>query len=803
MAKVSIIITAFNVEDYIISAINSVVSQTIKDIEIIVVDDCSTDKTGELIGSLAALDSRIRLIRHAENKSVMIARKTGVDAATGEYILFLDGDDMLMPDACEKAYRIAQDEQVDVLQFETKLFSDKPEGVDATIEENVRAYLQSVEHKKISVSPCGLLDSEAIGGTINFTLWNKLYKSDVLKVANAHVPDEYMNIAEDVLLSYLIQYFAHSFAYTKEKLHRYRLGSGITTTAHLSDKKLAAMAKCIYSYTYLKEWTERQETQELCHDTLLRIRRQMFCNVQGVFFHQLDDGQKERFVSLLQSYCSADDLVLLFYSALSLGEGVSMVELARECSHLSLFSSEKTEAKTIGVYYFRVRNGGIENVISMLTAVWVKSGYRVVLFTDEKPHRSDYEIDPNVHRVVLPEVDESFPETVEARIRVFRAAILENGIDLMVYNAWVNPYLLLDEMIVKSCGVKLTVHTHGLFCFDVASRNGMWAYHNSALGRLYRLADSVVSLTDVDAAWWRSQGVRSFKTINPIKLPLDVEPSKLSGNRVLVVGRISPEKRVIDAIKIVERVKERVPDVSLTIVGKADLREYAEEVENYIREKKLKSYVTLAGFDTNVLPFYQESDLLLSTSASEGFGLVLIEGKLCGLPLVSYMLPNLDITRENRGMVTVPQSDIEAAADAIVEILQNDARKKELGKEARESVQAMYGVDFAEIWRNIIGETMRPKAKPQPISEMDPSEIAIRIAVDAYTKGIWERSQGYAGADVTAMGCGDWRYYEEQCKVLSKALKELANSESYRFGLFITAIPRKIKNWFQRRKKKK
>ena len=149
MAKVSVIITAFNVEDYIVSAVNSVVSQTLKDVEIVVVDDCSTDKTGALVESLAALDRRIRVIRHAENKSVMIARKTGVDAATGEYILFLDGDDMLAPNACEEAYQTAKNEQVDVLQFDTKLFSDRSEGVDAVLEENVRAYEKLFEKYKL------------------------------------------------------------------------------------------------------------------------------------------------------------------------------------------------------------------------------------------------------------------------------------------------------------------------------------------------------------------------------------------------------------------------------------------------------------------------------------------------------------------------------------------------------------------------------------------------------------------------------------------------------------------------------
>lgn len=97
---ISIITPAYNTEKYIDLAIRSVLNQTYRNFEYILVDDGSTDKTGEIIDRYAAQDSRIRVI-HKENGGVSSARNAGLAAATGEYIAWLDSDDSIEPDMLE------------------------------------------------------------------------------------------------------------------------------------------------------------------------------------------------------------------------------------------------------------------------------------------------------------------------------------------------------------------------------------------------------------------------------------------------------------------------------------------------------------------------------------------------------------------------------------------------------------------------------------------------------------------------------------------------------------------------------
>jgi len=97
--QISVIIPIYNVEQYLQKCVDSVLAQTYHNIEIILIDDGSTDHCGEICDEYAQTDDRIVVI-HKANAGLSAARNSGFDAATGKYITFLDGDDWLSADAC-------------------------------------------------------------------------------------------------------------------------------------------------------------------------------------------------------------------------------------------------------------------------------------------------------------------------------------------------------------------------------------------------------------------------------------------------------------------------------------------------------------------------------------------------------------------------------------------------------------------------------------------------------------------------------------------------------------------------------
>ena len=101
--KISVIIAVYNIEECVSRCVESVLSQTYINLEIILVDDGSSDRSGEICDSF--LDSRIKVI-HKENNGLSSARNAGLDIATGDYIMFLDGDDYIHEDMCEKQYSL-------------------------------------------------------------------------------------------------------------------------------------------------------------------------------------------------------------------------------------------------------------------------------------------------------------------------------------------------------------------------------------------------------------------------------------------------------------------------------------------------------------------------------------------------------------------------------------------------------------------------------------------------------------------------------------------------------------------------
>ena len=115
---VSVIIPAYNIEDYIGRCLDSVISQTYKNLEIIVVDDGSRDHTGEILDNYAKKDRRIKVI-HKENGGVSSARNKGIEAAEGDYIGFIDGDDLIEPEMYKTLVDLLEEENADIKKMDT------------------------------------------------------------------------------------------------------------------------------------------------------------------------------------------------------------------------------------------------------------------------------------------------------------------------------------------------------------------------------------------------------------------------------------------------------------------------------------------------------------------------------------------------------------------------------------------------------------------------------------------------------------------------------------------------------------
>ena len=124
MAKVSIIIPVYNVEKYLRQCVESALNQTLKDIEIICVNDGSTDSSGDILAEMSVKDSRIKILSKP-NAGYGHTMNVGIDNACGKYIVFLESDDYILPEMCETMYRLCEEHDLDIVKADFYEFKSR------------------------------------------------------------------------------------------------------------------------------------------------------------------------------------------------------------------------------------------------------------------------------------------------------------------------------------------------------------------------------------------------------------------------------------------------------------------------------------------------------------------------------------------------------------------------------------------------------------------------------------------------------------------------------------------------------
>lgn len=167
---ISVIVPAYNVEKYIADCLESITTQSYRDLEIIVVNDGSTDRTLDIINRHAATDPRIRVISQP-NGGLSAARNAGLDAATGEWIVFVDGDDMLLPDSLSHLLKITEDTRADIVCGSFIRQNSEPKLTNSKIRcfSGVEAFKNILFQKHIDHSAWGKLYRRSIFDSLRFT----------------------------------------------------------------------------------------------------------------------------------------------------------------------------------------------------------------------------------------------------------------------------------------------------------------------------------------------------------------------------------------------------------------------------------------------------------------------------------------------------------------------------------------------------------------------------------------------------------------------------------------------------------
>ena len=192
--KISVVMPLYNAKNYLYYSLRSIQNQNMKDIEIILINDCSTDNTLELIKKYMKEDPRIRLINNEENRRILYSKSLGALYANGKYIILLDQDDMFIgEEAFDSLYNKAEEENIDLIQFQDKLVKkfNFPNKVDAYNNQWI------LHHEDTYLYQPNIKNNYF--GDYNFLLWGLLIKSDCYKKA--------VNILWPIIINYKIIHF--------------------------------------------------------------------------------------------------------------------------------------------------------------------------------------------------------------------------------------------------------------------------------------------------------------------------------------------------------------------------------------------------------------------------------------------------------------------------------------------------------------------------------------------------------------------------------------------------------------------
>ena len=778
---VSIVIPLFNDEEHVAATLDSCLAQTLADLEIICVDDASTDRTASIVEQYAARDTRITLIRQERNRSAYQARRTGVKVASAPFVLFLDGDDELVPHAAQTALSKAESTGADVVGFGVTIRADG--GVPSRLE----AALQP-QHADLT-APDIVPALFPVGEAANGHLWRYLFATHLLRRAYAEIPhDQSFYRANDLPISFLSLALAKKYVSVSDRLYVYYFRRGTSGHAISEIEHFRFLLSGVEPITSIAPQVDALAATLTVPAALLdsyeSARLHIIGNVLRYCMRDTSGNLRRECIALLVDALGATD---------SVRAAAAFCEEALDALTTNAVEPAQPAAvRSVLLTTLHLETGGLQAVLLEHAELLVARGYRVTVAVMRNTTRE----------VVLPDGVELVlvgGENRRAKLDHWRKICRQFAVDVIIdhhilYNEnW--PWFALSALAdgVPTIG---WIHNFALRpLFDASLRTSFLARHLRVLLR-------TVTLSPSDVAFWKMQGVERVAYLpNPPSalareaLAVGVD-RRLGGDRIELAwwGRIDRStKQVPHLIDAAAALKARDVAFRLSIIGPDSRTLSAKDLRSAATSNDVADEVEFIGEQSpgELLETLRNVDLLVSASAIEGYQLTIVEAQALGVPVVMYDLPWLATVRDNAGIVAVEPGVPSELADAIARIASNPDDYERLSRESRAYAQHVVNTDLGALLSQLLSDELAEDYSPAPAIE-DAMLLLPRL-VD-----VAERNVGGSGgvaqleAEITAL-----RRDRDRAE---RKLREISNGPSFRIGRVLTALPRKARTLLATRK---
>ncbi len=305
--KVSIIMPVFNAADSLKEALDSVLGQTLREIEVIAVDDASADRSPEILKERANLDPRLRVFVQPKNMGTLSARNRAIREARGKYALFLDPDDTFLAETAAELFEVAETKNADIVNFGTNEFVLLPDGSRKQLWNWITPPAGELRGQG------AVLKDLMVDRGHYWALCFKMIRMDICRRSLSETGDFYCIMAEDFCFYLPIAFYAESMVKVEKNYYNYNIASGITAVSRGDFEKFKKTATVLDALTRIQDFLKKHGLLEQPHyrDSYLAVEREQCLILWDKWLTRLPDGGRSDAVQWMLDHAPDRERLIL------------------------------------------------------------------------------------------------------------------------------------------------------------------------------------------------------------------------------------------------------------------------------------------------------------------------------------------------------------------------------------------------------------------------------------------------------------------------------------------------------------